>query len=326
MNKCREWVLQQLRLGKVQELLTMMTTLAIVYFFSTLCVLVVRYSISNGFGMLTTVSYAVSIISIGSIFFYYLPIHSAKLNLTLATQIDSAIRFDSARDLIKMTKNSDMLEFAKRKKLQVYTSNESLQYGVSENVKGKIDTLFLTPFDNSSKMYELIGQQRLLLNNTDFSIISAAYIESINGNLAAGIDQSLNESQARINDLVKENTNLIATIKETETSLHTADMRNKKAVLDKKVERLRSVLTAFAAFQLGKSYVYGNEYTHDDIEKVLAQALLDDAERKDDAKYKELKRKQGTAPDDLVDRVWEGLPSEMRNQGGRRKGSKAGDS
>lgn len=301
MENWKDFFLQQLRLGRPQEIFTLAMSTVMMYFISLWCVTVVQNDLSTGHSIYHAANWPIIYILSGAIISYYIPLRLTIAKLTLSTVVDIGIRFDSAMQILKINLNTDMLEFSKKNRLTYYMSSAPLPAGISNDVKGKIDPFAYAPFASSKYTYELVGKQRVFFKKSEFDLIAKNYLKSTHGAKAESVDLNYIDNQVEINSLHKQNKQLRIALRKVGTDKRMTSMRERKAEKAKNTERLASVLMVRVAARLASLHSEAGDYTYEQVKEELSNTL------NHEKSFEELRNLIGTISQDIIDRVREGL-------------------
>lgn len=118
MNKCQEWILQQLRPGKIQEIFWYIILAIFILTISKVCAVIVRDAINTDRSIYYIISVPIIFFGCCIMIVSLLISHIVRLQFISNTNIDYGIRFDRAKDMLGIVSNEEMLEFVQKYNLK----------------------------------------------------------------------------------------------------------------------------------------------------------------------------------------------------------------
>lgn len=316
MNQLREWVLRQLRLGRLQELFSMLLAMLLLYSFSTLCVVLVHDSISRGNSIFYTSNLPIILVVGGFVLSSAVSIRAFKLKLTANSIIDCGIRFDIAKDILKFKSDEEMVEFAKSQHINVYVASSEITEATTPDINGKLDSLVFSFFDLQKHLFRCISEQRVFFKKSEFDTAVNKFMSSFHVTESDGTSQSVKSLPEAVSNLLSAKGQLDLRLDDTIGNCSMANSRLSKAEKGKRREQQLTNLAIRVAARLGKSHSGQRAFTTSQVQQVLDDVLTYEEE------FQKLTGVAGAIPKGFAGRVRKWLPPEMKSRSGRPKTSK----
>jgi hypothetical protein len=262
-----------------------------------------------------TVSFAVIFILGGFIFSLFVSSNTSILLLTSSTNINNCIRFDSAKALLCLDSDIELIEFSKVNHINVYFSDAKIESKTANNLSGKIDTTLNSFFNIHIVTQGRIKRAKAFFDKDEFDAVVEKYIRSFQISDPDDLNNRVKSLEKTVSDLLEDKAKKRINLKIAEEKLRAANARAAKAWEGKKFERSLRALSIRVAARLGILHAGERVFT-----KSQVQAVLDDVLRYEEESCN-FSIDAPAVPKGFAEQLLAVLPPEMQNGRGRPKKS-----
>lgn len=315
MSKVRKFVVRQLQLGMLQDIVTVLLAIGLLYGFSVLCIVIVRDSIARGDSLLFSSNYPIILVIGGFFLSYYASSELFKLNLTMQTDVKSWIRFDVALKVLGFSSCEELYNFAKAKKIKLYISDSTIIESANIEIRGRVYSLMSSLIHSYGDISRYVDDRRAFFDKDEFD--SAVNDLLTYFQVAERPEQTVEHQTLReaISSLISEKADLNAMLGEISGDLSAAKARAGKAELAKRKEQAFTKVAVRVAARLGRVCAKGGKVTRAQIQQEIDNVLAYEKDLHD------LYNEYGDASKRFAERVRDGLPPEIVKGAGKPKNS-----